>query len=465
MSRSKAPVTKAIGLRNRFFFIILATLILAAVGINLVHVYFFKSQRLKLIDRQIAESSSILLDSEEFNSSVENTALIEEIISNVLKGARIGKAFVLRDLNGKIVYQSFNVGLLNTELPIQPEWVAVETETEYIRVRNVPLPNKNLILQVGLVLDRNFLNWEILDDRVINYVIGIVVTLFISSVLITLVLLSPLRLLIGHLKEATSNLVNLKDVRPLPTRLTRYTNGFWAKSDEFSGLLSTVQKLIDRINMNYKLTRSWTLQMAHELKTPLAIIRAETEANKKEKLLPEKYAQSIIDEVLQMSEIISQFLEWAELESSQQQKDLHALRMKSVVKTVATRLEKISPGRIQLQLDSDFSVFANPIHLDQLIANLVTNALKFSPTTEKVELILSNHQLTVKDYGPGVPQEVRERIGAPFNVGTHDVKGLTGNGLGLAWIFTVAKLYQWKLDIRSVASGTEAIVQFPQEDV
>ncbi|MBK9039839.1 MAG: HAMP domain-containing histidine kinase [Bdellovibrionales bacterium] len=451
-------------MRNRFFFIILATLILAAISINLVHVYFFKSQRLKLIDRQIAESSTALLKSKEFNISVKKAALLEETISRVLKGARIGKAFVLRDSSGKIVYQSFNVGLLNTELPIQPEWVAVETEAEYIRVRNVPLPGKSLILQVGLVLDRNFLDWEILDNRVINYVTGIVISLFLASALITLVLLSPLRLLIGHLKEATSNLVNLKDVRPLPTRLLRYTHGFWAKSDEFSGLLGTVQKLIDRINMNYKITKSWTLQMAHELKTPLAIMRAETEAKKKENLLPEKYAQNVIDEIHQMSEIISQFLDWAELESSQLQKDLHALRMKAVMKSVAARLEKISPGRVQLQLNSDFSVFANPIHLDQLITNLVTNALKFSPSTEKVELILSNHALTVKDYGPGIPHEVRERIGEPFNVGSHEVKGLSGNGLGLAWISTVAKLYQWQLEIRGDPPGTKAIVQFPKED-
>lgn len=452
-------------MRNRFFFIILATLILAAVGINLVHVYFFKSQRLKLIDRQIAESSTVLLESRDFNNSVKNIASVEETISKVLKGARIGKTFVLRDLKGKIVYQSFNVGLLNADLPIHPEWVAVETESEYIRVRNIPLPKKKLILQVGLVLDRNFLNWEILDNRVINYVAGIVVTLFLTSVVITLFLLSPLRLLIGHLKEATSNLINLKDVRPLPMRLTRYTNGFWSKSDEFSGLLNVVQKLISRINLNYKLTRSWTLQMAHELKTPLAIIRAETEAKRKENRLPEKYAQGVIDEIQQMSEIISQFLEWAELESSQLQKDLHALRMKSVMKSVAARLEKISPGRLQLKLHSDFSVFANPIHLDQLISNLVTNALKFSLVTQKVELILSNYSLTVKDHGPGIPEEVRERIGEPFNVGSHEAEGLVGNGLGLAWISTVAKLYQWEFDIRSGPDGTEAIVQFPREEI
>ncbi len=464
--KSKTAATRDIGLRNRFFFIILTTLIFAAIGINVVHAYFFKTQRLKLVDRQIAESSSALLASDDFKDSVKNTASVEEAISRVLGGSRIGKVFVLRDRNAKILYESFNVGLLKTDLPIEPEWVAVETKNEYVRVRNIPLPGpRTLVLQVGLVLDRNFLDWEIIDLRVINYVSGIVVALFLASVILTLLLLSPLRLLIAHLREATSHLVNLRNVRPLPMRLTRYTHGFWAKSDEFSSLLSTVQKLIDRINMNYKLTRSWTLQMAHELKTPLAIVRAETEAQRKSGLLPNHYASTVIKEVEQMSDIVSQFLEWAELESSQIQKDLHALRMKAVATAVAGRLDKIGPGRIRLELNFDFAVFANPIHLEQLISNLLSNALKFSPQTKNVDIIVAQNTLIIRDFGPGLPDEVKERIGEPFNVGSHEGSARTGSGLGLAWVFTVAKLYDWDFDIRKVLDGTEATVRFPLEEV
>ena len=94
----------------------------------------------------------------------------------MLKGARIGKIFVLRNPKAEIVYQSFNVGLLQTDIPIQNEWVAVETENEYVRVRNISLSKDSpLILQVGLVLDRNFLNWEIIDNRL--YLTGIDATL------------------------------------------------------------------------------------------------------------------------------------------------------------------------------------------------------------------------------------------------------------------------------------------------
>jgi hypothetical protein len=149
--------TWATGLRNRFFFIILSALVVAAVGINLVHVYFFKSQRLKLIDRQISESSTELLKAAGRGRGLLDPEKAEETISRVLRGARIGKVFIIRDSGGKIAYQSFNAGLLNAEIPVTPEWVTVYTENEYLRVRNLKLPGpRHMLLQVGLVLDRNF---------------------------------------------------------------------------------------------------------------------------------------------------------------------------------------------------------------------------------------------------------------------------------------------------------------------
>jgi signal transduction histidine kinase len=452
-------------LRNRFFIIILTALIISALGINFVHVYFFKNQRLKLIDKQITESSYALLESSEFRQSTqEKISKIDETISQVLQGSRIGKVFVIRDLDGKIIYESFNVGLLNTNLPVTPEWVAIKTESEYVRIRNLRIDgNHPRFLQVGLVLDRNFLNWEILDDRVIIYVTIIVIALFIASTLLTLLLLSPLRLLIKHLNASTANLINHRNAEPLPDKLSRYSQGFWARSDEFSSLLNSVNKLINRINLNYKLTRSWTLQMAHELKTPLAIILAETDTQKRLGAIPEKYSADIKSEVHQMSDIISQFLNWAELENSRPQKDLHALDITSMISSVVSRLEKMSPDRIQLHLHSEFSVFANPNHLDQLITNLISNALKYSPSKDSIEIITEGNTFSVKDHGLGIPKTVQERLGEPFNVGRNDFSQKTGNGLGLAWVATVSKLYEWKLDIKTSELGTKVSVAFPEE--
>lgn len=436
-------------------------MILSAIAINVVHSTFFKSQRLKLIDRQIAESSQTLLLSDEFqkNHSLPSTEL-DDVISKVLGGSRIGKLFILRDPDGKILFQSFNFGLLNIDIPRSPEWVTVETDDQYIRVRNWPLPeNEKVILQVGLVLDRNFLNWKIIDNRVIYYVISIVLLLFALAALLTLFLLSPLRNLISHLNHATSNLTYQKNVDPLPVKLSQFKKGAWARSDEFASLLDSVQKLINRINLNYRLTRFWTSQMAHGLKTPLAILRAETESREKNAALPSEYARDVYKEISQMTGIIDQFLDWAELENSLVQKDLHALRMKSVVQGVVARLDKLNPGRIQLNLGSDFAVLANPVHLDQVITNLITNALKFSPIGKPIEVSIANHSLEVRDYGPGIPQEVLERIGEPFNIGTSQE---SGNGLGLAMVTTVVKLYQWDFKVLRLNLGTQATVRFPR---
>lgn len=442
----------------------MATLVLAAIAINLVHVSFFKSQRLKRIDQQIFGASQELVRSAEFQETAKATTDIDEGITRILKGSRIGKVFIVRDVSGRIAFQSFNAALLKAELPLSPEWVTVTTDSEYVRVRNLPMPGRpGSVLQVGMALDRNFLNWEIVDNRVITYIAGIVLSLFLVSVALTLVLLSPLRMLVFHLTEATSSLTDLKDVKPLPENLRQHADGFWSKSDEFSSLLTAVQRLIDRINVNYKLTRSWTVQMAHELKTPLAIIQAETESKMKAGLLPDTYGKGVVSEVEQMSETISQFLDWAELENSLMQKDLYAQRMQSVVKGVAARLDKLGQGRIELSLKADFQVFANPMHLDQLISNLLTNALKFSNPEERVFVEVGDCTLTVRDRGAGIPKQVLDRLGQPFNIGSNRRNQLRGNGLGLAWVSTVTKRYQWDLKIKSSESGSEITISFPAE--
>lgn len=453
--------TSGTGLRNRFFFLILATLLLAAVGFNGLTVYFFRSQRLNLIDQQIKASSEQLLRSELFRREIDSAASkIEETITVVLGGSRIGKVFVLRDRNGAIVYESINVAHLQTELPTSPEWIEVMADDQFVRILNSKI-GKDKTLQVGLVLDQNFINWTIINQKTLLFFLGLVLAIFALAALLALTLLSPIRLLSAHLTGATSDLKNLKDVDRLPNELMKFTGGgFWTNSDEFSNLIRTVQKLIDRINRNYKLTRMWTLQMAHELKTPLSIIRLETQARSQD--LPKDFTGTVKKEIDWISETLTQFLSWAELENTRQNVTLHMLRVGAVVQNAKSRLDIHLPSRIHVELKSDFSVAASPGHLDQLITNVLSNALKFSPAASTVFVVVDQNRLTIKDSGPGIESEVVDRIGEPFNVGnTISNIDSKGTGLGLAWISTVSKLYGWKLEIASSSSGTEISIVFP----
>ena len=453
-------------MRNRFFFIIFATLIFSGISFSWIHAHFFETQRIKLIDRHLAEASEALMRAPDFQASLKSRRGVREALGTALSGARIGKIFVIRDDGGKVIYQSEGVNLLKLEFQNLDEWSGVESENEYVRVHTVPITDfPGYILQIGSVMDRNFLNWQIVDDRVINYMLGFTITIFLASAVLTLVLLDPQRLLIRHLRDQTTNLISMKPVQPLPANLTRYTRNFWSKSDEFSVLILTMQRLIDRINLNYKLTRSWTFQMAHELKTPLAILRAETEDMRAHRRLNEDDAKAIFQEIDQMSGQISQFLEWAELENSQAPTNLHSMRMRQVVENVAGRFATVGQGRLKVKLSSDFPVLANPHHLEQVISNLVTNALKFSPAGSAVEIDVTDHTLKVIDQGKGLPQEVRERFGQPFNVGSDDSRGPVGSGLGLAWVNTVSGIYEWGFNMEHGARGTEASVTFPRQIV
>ncbi|MEK7356755.1 MAG: hypothetical protein AAB250_09915, partial [Bdellovibrionota bacterium] len=283
-------------MRNRFFFIILATLAICAAGIHWIENYFFEQQRIELIDNQITRSSEILLASAEFRQAVAKPQGVEDTISRVLGSERIGKIFLIRNSRGKTLYQSTNMNVMQTELPTSASWVTIQAKDQYIRLFNSNL-GPDRVLQVGLLLDQNFVNWSIVNQDTAFFILALVIVLFLVAAILTVVLLSPIRFLNSHLSRATADLSNLKDVDPLPSALLRYADGFWSRSDEFASLVSTVEKLIARINQNYKLTRTWTLQMAHELKTPLAIMRAETESVRKARAIPEAFATTLISEI------------------------------------------------------------------------------------------------------------------------------------------------------------------------
>lgn len=459
-------VIEGIGLRIRLFTIILFSLICSVVGVNFVHTYFYKTQRLKLIDSQILDSSNQLLNSEIFNSSVKNKKNIEEAISQTLKGSKIGKIFVINDSDNQIIFQSINVSLLEKALPVEPEWVTIETKSEFVRIRNVKLNKRKLVLQVGQVLDRNFINWEIIDIRLILYIISLVLVLTAISFFLTFISMSPLNSLITHMTLITKDLVFLRNVKPLPTKLLKSTEAIWKTSQEIKVLMTSVQILIDRINTNNRLTKGWTQQMAHELKTPLAIIRAEAMSINNSNL--EHLTSEIVKEVDSAAEMISHFLTWASIESSGIPSDIHSVRVSPLLFSIKSRLNKIYSDRITINSptkESDILIFANPIHIELVLTNIIENSLKYSLPKSLVEITVNSNTVSITNIGPEIPKDVLDRFGQPFNLGPKSDSNLkTGYGLGLATVASIVKIYNWKITFERIEIGkTKVLILFPPE--
>jgi two-component system sensor histidine kinase TctE len=111
------------------------------------------------------------------------------------------------------------------------------------------------------------------------------------------------------------------------------------------------------------------------------------------------------------------------------------------------------------------SILADPSLLDDLVSNLVDNALKYTPAGGSVTLSAGMAQgkpyLAVEDSGPGIPEADRQRVRQRYyrlpNSPGH------GSGLGLAIVDKIARLYGASMSIESGAGGlgTRVVVVFP----
>ena len=106
-------------------------------------------------------------------------------------------------------------------------------------------------------------------------------------------------------------------------------------------------------------------------------------------------------------------------------------------------------------------VLADRLHLSNLIANLLDNAIKYSNSTPEIKILVhfknNNVHLFVKDKGIGIPQEFIPKIfDNLYRVPTGDVHNVKGFGLGLSYVKAIVHAHGWKIKVKShVGSGTE----------
>lgn len=448
-------------MKARFFAIILTAILLTTSLVTWVHFSYLKSERLNLIDTQIRESASVLVNSDLADLARINLEEAERIISDELGPSRIGKIFVIRNTEGTVVFASSSASALDMDIPRAPKWVTVETPEYFVRVLNLDLPKKpDRTLQVGVALNADFFHWSEVSNRLLIYILIIAAIATLVSWLLSLVLLQPFRGLNRHLAAATIDLKNLRDVKNLPPELAEFGSRLWAKTDEFTSLLNNIQRLIERINQNYRTIRIWATRMAHELKTPLTILRSELDVISRRGGLTSDESKQLTEEIDSISGIVTEFLGWAELEQSDAKGEIHAVKLRDVIFAAQQRFERLEPGRVRVLSVDDTIAIAFPPHVEQLINNLVSNALKYSPKDESVDIEVRHGRLKITDHGGGIPPDVLDRLGQPFNKGVNSYNGnKNSSGLGLAIANSIVRLYQWKLDFTSSDAGTTAQVE------
>jgi len=208
-------------------------------------------------------------------------------------------------------------------------------------------------------------------------------------------------------------------------------------------LLDERQATITELTKAEKLRSQLFRIASHDLKTPLSNIRMAEHLLRK--MLPDqKDTNQTLDTIKltveSMGNIISNFLDMVELQTGQMDIKLKPIELKDVVYNVLTQYE-ISANKKNSKLmmeETDGWVMADAARLVQVVSNLVSNAIKYSPSesTITVSTKLENGMgyISVADQGPGIPEAERDQLFTEFGkLSTRPTDGESSTGLGL-WI-------------------------------
>lgn len=172
--------------------------------------------------------------------------------------------------------------------------------------------------------------------------------------------------------------------------------------------------------------------ISHDLRTPLARLRLETEMS----VADETAREHMAADIEQLDAIIDKFLDYAR---PSDQNHLQRVSLNDVLEASVYAVHDGSDMKVKLDLPGNFRVLADEVELSRVIANLIENARKYGKsTTGLTHLEITARQrdgwiiIKVRDRGPGVAPEMLKHLTKPFFRGDAARTAATGAGLGLA---------------------------------
>ena len=220
--------------------------------------------------------------------------------------------------------------------------------------------------------------------------------------------------------------------------------------NEIRPLVEAVNQALDRLEHGFRVQREFTADAAHELRTPLAILRARLETLADTTLLHELH-----DDIDSMSRIINQLLEVAELDVAVvAQSDLTDLTSvgSDVVQAMAPLALRQNRSVALTGTADPVWVKGNAEMIRRAVRNLVENALRHTPPGTTVEVdVDGSGGVRVSDAGPGVPLSERELIFRRF--WRRDRRRTGGAGLGLAIVRRIVDAHGGSIAVTDGETG------------
>ncbi len=244
--------------------------------------------------------------------------------------------------------------------------------------------------------------------------------------------------------------------------------------DDFDMLAGNLNAMLDRIASLMEEVRRISDNIAHDLKTPLTRLKNSLELLKAGAPEVSERSHALVEQAIAEADgLLSTFnalLRIARIESGERRSGFAKLALAELVQDVAELYEPLAEEKQQkldVALDTRDSVLGDRDLLFQALANLLDNAIKYTPTHGRVSLRLTGNagvsRLIIADSGPGIPPEARDKVFRRF-YRLEASRATPGNGLGLSLVAAVTKLHDIELTLEDNAPGLRIIITFPPKD-
>lgn len=243
-------------------------------------------------------------------------------------------------------------------------------------------------------------------------------------------------------------------------------------------------KIVSLENMNNKLKTEYEerleieqhqknllMNISHDLKTPLTVIKGYLKAIKDGMYSKEQYIDYTIDSVDQISNSLNEMLELTKFQSKSYKLSLEKIDLTRLIYKTLNNIIYLSKQKnqdIELDLLDDVFITVDEEAMRKVIQNLLSNAIKYSPECNKIFIRLikqeKHYLLSIENTGVHIPENDLKHVFDEFyRVDKARNKNVKGNGLGLGIVKIILDRHGLKYSIENTSKGVIFIIDFKEE--
>ena len=240
--------------------------------------------------------------------------------------------------------------------------------------------------------------------------------------------------------------------------------------DEIKEMETSLNQMLERLDRGFENQQRFSSDAAHELRTPLTSIKGYAQILKSWGLSDQRVAEESVDAILETTQEMQDMIEKLLMLSRLQihQVEHQSLNTHEWMTHLKKSLQRKYPHRTIVFKEEGFipQISASKTYLDIIIGVFVDNAHKFSEEDQEIHITFSKNQIIIRDFGPGIKEQDRERIFERFYKGdpSRTKNHLSSHGIGLSIAKEIAQQYAIKIEVDSKeAKGTKMILTFGQQ--